>query len=259
VSYREYLPSPELAPFVDCYWSRDAVEGGESRVLPDGAVDFLFDLGAPDRDAAFVVGTMTRPLVVAVRSSYVAVRFWPGGVRAFIGAPVHELTDRRVPLACFQREAAAWRERIAAPSGPSARVRALDRLLVEALPAPRAPDPRVRAAVRWIERARGVVHVASLSRELGVSRQHLTRLFESEVGVGVKTFSRVVRMQSVVARLGRLSSTPNWAELALDAGFCDQSHLVNDFRVLTGLTPEPFFARSISPIPDGARSARVSA
>lgn len=258
MSYREYLPSRELAPYVSCYWSRRASPGIATRVLPDGAVDFLFDVG-PGAPRADVVGTMTRALLAPALSDYVAVRFRPAGMRAFLAHPVEELTDRRVELKALLPEAPEWLERIGSERSSIARVRRLDRLLLGALSASRAPDPRVLAGVARLERSGGTLDVASLGSALGLSRQHLTRLFEREVGVSVKTFSRVLRMQSVVARLERARRRPDWAGIALDAGYCDQAHLVNDFRALTGLTPDRFFRSSISPRPEAERSARVSA
>jgi len=90
--YREFTPSPALAPFVECLWSWQA--GGsttvpdEIRVLPDGCVDLICDLSGPIAEVA-IVGTMTRPLVVrpAGRLRFTAVRFPPGGAAAPSGRP----------------------------------------------------------------------------------------------------------------------------------------------------------------------------
>jgi hypothetical protein len=78
--YREHQPSEALKPFVDCFWTRVGWPGLETRVLPDGAVDVIFDLAAPSPPiAAFVVGTMTAPMVIKPSRTcdYVAVRFHP--------------------------------------------------------------------------------------------------------------------------------------------------------------------------------------
>jgi AraC-like DNA-binding protein len=37
--------------------------------------------------------------------------------------------------------------------------------------------------------------------------------------------------------LADASPAPAWSRVAADAGFSDQSHLTNEFRLLTGLTP----------------------
>ena len=49
-TYREYRPSPALAPFVECYWSRASLAAGGAppahSVLPDGCMDLVFNFGA---------------------------------------------------------------------------------------------------------------------------------------------------------------------------------------------------------------------
>ena len=82
--------------------------------------------------------------------------------------------------------------------------------------------------------------VSRLAASLGVTRQHLARRFTAHVGVTPKTFCRVARLWKVLRSTtgGRV----NWARLAADLGYSDQSHLVTEFRSLTGLTPGGWIA-----------------
>ena len=52
-------------------------------------------------------------------------------------------------------------------------------------------------------------------------------------------WSRLARLHSCL-RLLRGGAPPAWAAVAADSGFYDQSHLVNEFRALCGLTPTEF-------------------
>ena len=36
----------------------------------------------------------------------------------------------------------------------------------------------------------------------------------------------------------------NWSEIALEAGYFDQAHLIGDFKSLTGLTPMSVFSNT---------------
>ena len=220
--YREHRCGEHLERFVECYWTRDDADGAETRVLPDGCADILF----PEGERPFVVGTMTRPLVVdrGDGSPIVAVRFRAGGAYPFFSVPLGELTDERVEL----RD--VWRG-----AEPVETVAELEAELTRRLPSVPEPEPRVAEAVRRIQDAKGRLRVGRLSAELGLSRQHLNRLFERHVGVGVKLFSRVTRLSAVLERLGSVGS--DWAGLAVDAGYYDQSHLSAEIRELTGLTP----------------------
>ena len=64
-AYREYPPSAVLREYVECYWTRtgDIELPAAHRVLPDGCIDIMFDF-ASNRDDAFVIGPMTRVLLV---------------------------------------------------------------------------------------------------------------------------------------------------------------------------------------------------
>jgi AraC-like DNA-binding protein len=115
-------------------------------------------------------------------------------------------------------------------------------------------------AVGRIESSQGRIAVEALSGEIGLSRQHLTRLFERHVGVGVKFFARVVRVQSILRRLARKDRDalrPGWAEVALDYGFFDQAHFGLDFKALTGLTPKAYLSSPPRPGIDRREAARV--
>jgi AraC-like DNA-binding protein len=237
--YREHRPAPDLRDLVDCFWSRTLGNGmGEPhRVLPDGCVDLLFDL---DAGRGFVVGTMTRALMVPgdTLTRVVAVRFRPGAASALLRRPIHELTDRQIPLADVWRDARAVEARV------QGGVAALEQILRERL---RDVDPvplLVRGAVERIAASPVATSVRALSAELGVTRQHLTRVFDQHVGVGPKMLARVLRMRRVVSRLS--AGDEHLAGLAADAGYCDQAHMTSELRALTGLTPGGW-QRSISP------------
>jgi AraC-like DNA-binding protein len=219
-------------------------------VLPDGAVDIIFDLAAPSSSsAAFVVGTMTAPVLVKPSrpSNFVAVRFHPGGAQPLFGGSMRELSDLRVDLSSIwtSQVASEWMEGLKETETTPSRVQLLQRLLTGRVLGSPPPDPLIQEAVRRIKFSGGGVPVERLSSTLGLTRQHLTRLFDFHVGVGVKVFSRITRMRRVLSKLERASERfhVDWAALAADSGYFDQSHLARDFRALTGLTPVGFQCR----------------
>lgn len=75
----------------------------------------------------------------------------------------------------------------------------------------------------------------ALAAEAGVHPIHLARVFRRRVGASVAGYARRLRVQRacrLLAERGR-----GLAEVALEAGFSDQSHLTRDFRRVTGTTP----------------------
>lgn len=242
--YREYPPSPALARHVECYWSL-SVGGGPPagtprRVLPDGAIDFIFHRSAA---AADVVGTMRQAVVVTLAegTELVAVRFRPGGAYHFLEAPAGELTDRTVPLAdalvgALHGDAERITEQIVtAPDIPCA-VRRLDDALLQRL-RPSDEATALAAAASALMTARGGRQpIAALADELGVGRRRLERAFHDRIGIPPKVFARVVRLQRFAAHLWS-GTARDMHDAAFTAGYFDQAHLIHEFRELAGITP----------------------
>jgi transcriptional regulator GlxA family with amidase domain len=86
----------------------------------------------------------------------------------------------------------------------------------------------------------GRVRVAELARELGWSRRRLVARFREEVGLPPKAAARMQRFEHARSVAGR-ADRPDWARIAVECGYYDQSHLINDFRAVTGQTPVTFF------------------
>lgn len=238
-SYRECVPAPALRPFVDRFWLRAPTGAAEvARVLPDGCMDLVVNLGT--RPAAFVVGAMTRPLVLANAGDQpaVAVRFRPGAATPFLRVAAHQLTDQRVEDAALGID---WlsAQRLAEAGDPAVVLVAFERMLLgrlDGLPKGRAatPDPAVARAVRALLAARPP-SIEGLARRLGWTRQHLGRVFRAEVGIGPKQLGRIARVQRAVA--GLQADGRRAAEVAADAGYFDEAHMDRDFRALVGVSP----------------------
>jgi methylphosphotriester-DNA--protein-cysteine methyltransferase len=92
----------------------------------------------------------------------------------------------------------------------------------------------VDAAVASILNSHGETSIANVAKDCNVSERQLERLFRERVGVGPKMLSRLARFQRALAGFDH---DRNWADVAVDAGYYDQSHLLHDFRRFAGETP----------------------
>jgi AraC-like DNA-binding protein len=246
--YREYPPHPALAGHVDCVWAARAPAGASThRVLPDNCVDILWQDGG---QAGFAVGMMSRAIVVAsvkpVRT--LAVRFKPGAAGAFLAAPLHALTDQRADIDLLWGRSDADRLADALWAGDlpdRARLTVIERELLLRLGAAggAAASPPgealVRRALRALDASDGALRIEQLAAQLGVSRQHMAARFREQVGLSPKLYARILRFRRATAALKALPA-PDWAQLALDCGYFDQSHLIHDFQEFAGSAPEIF-------------------
>lgn len=240
-AYREYAVSPALAPFVACYWSRDAGGAGYDRypVVPDGCIDLLYFASA---GLLSVVGAMRETLWVDDRgpSQFVGVRFKAGGAVPFLRERADRLTDRLIAAdQIFGRDGDVLRRRLAERLCVADQVWTFERFLLERLG---MAEQRLDRRVAWASTQlamRPRLRVESLAEELGLSRQYLRRLFVEHTGLSPKTFGRVGRLRRLLAVLR--DGTPA-VDAALEAGYADQAHMVHEFRALVGRTPAAYRA-----------------
>jgi AraC-like DNA-binding protein len=102
------------------------------------------------------------------------------------------------------------------------------------------PNQQIEAAARLIRRSSGRVSIDLLARHVETSHSTLERRFRAEVGATPKTLSRLARLQNVC----RLWDTGKpLTEIAYQAGFSDQPHLIHDFKHFTGIAPEAFLSK----------------
>ena len=247
MQYRELpLPAP-LDGWVECVWTVQAPAGpvtGFDTIVPDGCPELILQLGdryesaegggAEVQPAAFLVGAMSGPLRVRPlgRTHTVGIRFRPGGLASFLRTPLHELTDRSVPLAdLFGAAGGELAERAAGARGPEELLGAASDFLAARL----APRRGGRALAGALVRSRGRTSIDALAAGAGVSARHVERVFRDEVGLSPKRLARVVRLQEVLRRVA--SAPERWVDVALDCGYADQAHLSRDFRELAGESP----------------------
>jgi AraC-like DNA-binding protein len=125
----------------------------------------------------------------------------------------------------------------------SARFALLDRFLAGRLADARPSDGGVAWAWRRLCETGGRVPVGKLATELGWSRRRIVARFREQIGLPPKAVARLLRFERA-RELAARPDRPSWAEIAFECGYYDQSHLINDFRSVTGRTPVTFFQDS---------------
>jgi AraC-like DNA-binding protein len=256
VIYFERQPCPELAAHVECVWSlrtgpdSAGEPAGPTRIFPDGCIELIVHIRdcfhwidptghVAMQPRSFAVGQLSRPLwIVPPRDALtVGARFRPGGACAAFPAPLAALADRPVPLDTLWGARAKDIENalVAAPAGMDV-LAALESALARLAGFGAAVSEGVRRALERLLAEKGVVAVAQLAREAAWSPRQLERRFLAEVGCSPKQLARVVRFQYLLSCLPT-ARPGDWAGLAWDCGFADQSHLVREVRRLTEATP----------------------
>lgn len=274
-------PRPALRPFVSTVWAIESgpedppFAPGREHVLPSGDMHLVFRLGdAPLRlfgGAHDAVGQKSATALVggarasfyarelAAPSASVGALLRPGAAELLFGVTAGELAGRHTALdELWGAEAAIVQERLAEARGAAARLDVLERTLLRRLPAVRALHPAIAAALERLGAGGRVDEAVAAS---GFSHRHFVATFRRTVGLPPKLWSRVVRFGRALDRAAREPETP-WVEIALDAGYSDQSHFQRDFAEVAGMTPgeyrraAPAAPAHVPVEPPGARRRR---
>jgi AraC-like DNA-binding protein len=258
--YCRFRPTGPSELIVEHYWGiqatrcRTAVE----RALPDSTVEIYFNLGSGGRQvfspsdhslsprAAWVVGPRVDSLLILKETSgcdLVGVRLHSGVAAQLLGVPTGEIVSSLVDLDQFWgAEAGEIRTRLADAADIPARVLILQRLLAGKLRSGVDYERLRRVRSLSSEVARNQFgSVSQAAKTLGLSHRGLIALFDQYLGLKPKAYHRVDRLRQVMKTVRR-STPPSWAQVAIQTGYSDQSHLIHDFRRLTGLTPVTYRA-----------------
>ena len=174
------------------------------------------------------------------------VKFKPAGFSAFARVPLTSVVAHVLPIAdAMKCEPHAARELVAQilPSeNPLRDIALLEDFL-------RRCEPRIDPSVELVERLvalarsdRTIGRVEQLARAGSLSARSLHRLFERHVGLGPKWVICRARVHEAAERVAT-GNQVDWAALAQELGYHDQSHLVRDFKAQVGFTPAAYAAR----------------
>ncbi len=238
-TYREFTPSPNLAPFVECFWTGDILNDSLARILPDGCADILFITRRKELIETQVVGVMTRPHIVplAAGTSVLGVRFHPGMAGACLHCDIRALNDRQVPIQSVCGSTANDLVRfVGRRSEVGPRIAALEGWLT-GLPT----VTRVQRAIGELVGRKGQLSVEDFSAVAGVSARQLRRTCLKHSGLAPKQLARILRFRHAITRMR--SGEYDMPKLALDCGYYDQAHMIRDFRDLAGISPARYLCQ----------------
>ncbi len=182
----------------------------------------------------------TRMVEHAPGSSLVIVRFTEVGAPAILHDRADLLYNRTVPLDDIlpRQQIDHIQSVLAGTREISRQIQPVERFLTSRIRARDTISPQIEAAAAMIRNSHGRASIRALASHAAMSLSALERHFRAAVGATPKKLSRLARLQHVC----RLWDTgKSLTDIAFEAGYCDQPHMVRDFRLFTGVSPEEFF------------------
>lgn len=258
--YEQIRPPAALSDTIECFWRLllPVVVAPDEIISAEGRAEILFQFHGQsqviprDSDVPFDCASswLMRPFAHALHvrqvgvtsSAMLGVRFTPGGWAAFHHS---DTTDKQsysfMPLSDFYSPG---------------EVRLLEEQLYDALITPQWAYPliaffmrrkveqihfdRITYAARQLGQRQ--MSVSALAHEVNLSDRQFGRVFRQLVGLSPKQFSRIARLNRVLASPDDYLYSMTLEHLAIRHGYHDPSHLVREFQELVGMSPVEYFS-----------------
>ena len=235
-------PADDLSHWIAHYWMiRWDLRGCEPHLaesLPHPNVHVIFEASG-----AVVAGVQTHMFsrVLEGQSQVFGIKFRPGGFRPFLQFPTSEIADRTVPASTIFGNVDALQALVLSSCEEDEKVDAANAFFHARIP---KQDDTITLAGQIVERIledRDIKTVDDLVRISGIGKRSLQRIFNEYVGVSPKWVIRRYRLHELIER-SNSGEVADWSQLALELGYFDQAHLINDFRSITGYSPTEYQA-----------------
>lgn len=237
--YREYAPCEALQPYVRCFWSSEEGENKvrkASLVIPDTCTDIII---YTDTERSVFCGLNDSPRLsyteAGRRISVFAVRFYCHTAVLFTGCKMDSSLNCYLPgEEMFGKFAGELTAAVSREQDIPGRIRAAENFLLKRLDRGRE-NAGFMNALYYIISHRGDADISEISRYTAYSSRQLERIFKRCAGVSPRTLGGLIRYQLLWQDILSGRFEPGGAVEKF--GYCDQSHMLNDFRRFHGLSP----------------------
>jgi len=256
--FKFYKPKPPLSNFVDSLWLHEGRVAAHQtvRILPTGTLELAINLTQnelrfydPERpenrsrlSGSVVSGAHGRGFAPesAEEAFIIGVHFKPGGAFPFLGLPAGDLADTHVDLeTLWGPSAGRLREHLCEATTSAERFQLLQKALLNRLSHGMEQHYAVWAALEMFGKNQAGPKVRAIAKYLGLSQRRFIQVFKAGVGMTPKLFSRVQRFQRARTLIDHMGSS-DWIDIAMECGYFDQSHLINDFRFFSNQSPAEY-------------------
>lgn len=237
-TFRLYPPCEQLSPYVDYYWIMRWDMTGQkpfkAEVVPSPYTNLTFMPEGP-RITGVTTGKYTYSL--SGTGAIVGAKFKPGGLYPFYHRSLQTLTDTHIDASSVFSQVKPNTNAKMLKLSDKAVVAELEKLLLAANPATDRNLKLIADIMTYLE-TESQPTVAEISAKFALSARRLQEIFQHYVGVGLKHIILRARLIRAATLAGQQST--KWTEVAIELGYSDQSHFINDFKRIVGTTPREY-------------------
>ncbi len=238
------LPHPALKHWISNYtitFPGNGLLSDDYTVIPHGSATLVF-LCDGERISSTFFGPAVQPACVGKSANQAKmifiIEFQPAGFFAFSEMPQKELTNHVLPFEMMNPVLNRLLTRhIESAKDIHGLITEADRLFFACLK-DTSYQSGFSLAREMIIKSGGIISTKELLRNVYYSERHIGRIFDKYMGMNIKLFSRLVR----VNKAARLLHRPGFSmtQIFLQCRFYDMPHFVHDFKSICGITPQTY-------------------
>lgn len=258
MDYSISKPSGYLSQYIKQYWSLESCMPIEKehiqRIVPNGLVEMIFYFGnkpettdpnKPINDNIILTGQLKNyhDLKVTGNLSLFAIYFLPHGLSMFIDLPIKEIFNYSIPLRLIIKDKVNQLEdELSLAETFEQKIVIAENFLITQIRKneKKYKYDRIRNVINHINQAKGIIEIKELASSTFLSRKQFERTFSDFIGTSPKQFLKIVRFQNAIYEKSK-NTELSLTEIAHKCGYFDQSHMISDFKALSGITPKDYF------------------
>jgi AraC-like DNA-binding protein len=250
MTLEKFTPCALLQPYIKGYLIIESEEGMVNTILPDTSIIMAFrfrgkvgyskdnEQGALPRSVISGLRKSALTVTYSQKTSNLLVIFKEAAASAFFKEPMHELFSQSVSLDCIIQRSLVNKieEQLEESHDHLQCIAIVEHFLISRLHEPKQ-DLFIQKAVQSIQLSKGDIRINEFMAGIPLSRDAFEKRFRKATGTTPKRFSSIIRLTTLIDSLHPDSSL---TDVALTAGYFDQSHFIKDFRAFTGVLPHDF-------------------
>ncbi len=250
------FPRPELRSYIECYQYFEVDSEFDCNAVmidyPRTALDIVFvfgggvnieplnnvDISLPKYS---LLGLFDRKYTVKYTNGFqgIHVRFKPNGIYPITSIPLKHSWKRQMCLEdLIGGEIRHVYDNMGNESQLATRIDLLEGFLIKKYDETRL-HPKFDYCLDVIDKRKNQINVEQLAYAVNSNYKSLDRWFKKYVGTSPKKYLQLNRFKNVLQSMDAQTQI-DWMQLVVDGGFHDQSHFINYFKKIAGVTPTEY-------------------
>lgn len=251
LGFQRFEPSINLSTIVECYWfiNSDNLVTSDERLHPSGGMGIILNYGDAlqfdgvlNNESCILDGTNTlsRKLRLKGAVNAVGIRFKPAGAHLLFSLPLNEIKNETISLAhAMFKTPAEFYDKLIEAQTFHLKIAIIENWLCHSLRMNKNISNIVLESMRLIKNHKGLLPIKSVASQLDYNPRRIERQFNSQVGMTLKEYSHILRIEQARVYI-KNNNNDSYAAIAHDLGYYDQSHFVNQFKKVEGVTPREY-------------------